>query len=294
MKLPSLTKQHQGEAYALGLSVIEAAFPLFAFFTVTALGAMHAYFYSLVVATGLLVFWVIVRKKTHELKRSHAYKDLAFTSLYITTVFSLVFLALQYTSPSHVMIILFLQVLFSYLFLGRQSEEKLDRPHLLGVVLMTMGAIIILFPADLKPNPGDFLALLAAITAPIANYYQKRARQKVSSETILMVRGLIALPFIYVLAITFEPSPSWLMIQEQFIWLFLTGFLVFVLAKLMWIEALHRMPITKLNAMFAFSPLLTIFLVYLVLNEIPSWIQLFGALPILIGSIFITQKLSSK
>ena len=293
MKPTLISKQHKGEAYVLGLSFIEAAFPLFAVFTVVNLGAMHAYFYSLLIATTLLILWVLYRKKLSELKRRHAYKDLFLTSFFITTVFSLVFTALNYTSPSHVMIILFLQVLFSYLFLGRQPNESLPFIHLLGVVLMTIGAVIILFPQDFQFNLGDLLVLLAAMLAPIANLYQKRARQYVSGETILLVRGLIALPVIYLLASLFEATPSWLMIQQQFVWLFLTGFLVFMIAKLLWIESLHLLPITKVNALFALSPLLTILLVYVFLGDIPSLIQLLGAVPIVLGSIFITRQIKS-
>jgi len=293
LKPTLISKQHKGEAYVLGLSFIEAAFPLFAVFTVVNLGAMHAYFYSLLIATTLLTLWVLFRKKFSELKRRHAYKDLLLTSFYITTVFSLVFIALNYTSPSHVMIILFLQVLFSYLFLGRQPNESLPVIHLLGVVLMSIGAVIILFPQDFQFNLGDLLVLLAAMLAPIANLYQKRARQYVSGETILLVRGLIALPVIYLLASLFENSPSWLIIQQQFVWLFLTGFLVFMVAKLLWIESLHLLPITKVNALFALSPLLTIALVYVFLGDTPSWIQLLGAIPIVLGSIFITRQIKS-
>lgn len=292
MPLMKHKKQFQGEAFTLALSIIEAHFPIFAFFTVSALGAIHAYFYSLVVASVLLVIWVVARQKLPELKVTTAYKNLALTSLFITTLFSLIFLALQTTSPSHVAIILFLQVLFSYLFLGRKPGEQLDRNHLIGVIFMTLGAVIILFPNQFTIKLGDGLALLAAIIAPFANQYQKRARAEVSSETILMVRSLIALPFLYLLAQLLETEPSWAEIQSQALWLFLTGAMVFVVSKILWVEALHRLPITKVTALYAFSPLMTLGLVYLYLAEAPTWTQVMGALPILIGSLFITRKAS--
>ncbi|MDG4812172.1 DMT family transporter [Hydrogenovibrio sp. 3SP14C1] len=282
--------QLKGETYTLLLSIIEAHFPIFAFFTVAALGALHAYFYSLVVAAVFLVFWFVIRGRFVELKRTAAYKNLALTSLFITSLFSLIFLALQTTSPSHVAIILFLQVLFSYLFLGRKPGEVLDKNHLIGVVLMTFGAIIILFPNKFTLNLGDGLALLAAIIAPFANLYQKRARSFVSSETILMVRTLIALPFIYLLAFYFESTPSWQMIQTQWLWILLTGGLVFFISKMLWVEALHLLPITKVNALYAFSPLLTILLAYWYLDDVPTWAQILGGVPIVLGSYFITQK----
>ncbi|KUJ75827.1 hypothetical protein AVO42_11160 [Thiomicrospira sp. XS5] len=290
LKSPQHKNQLKGEAYSLALSILEAHFPIFAFFTVSALGALHAYFYSLLVATVVLIIWFLARGKRHELKRTEAYKNLALTSLFLTTLFALVFLALQTTSPSHVAIILFLQVLFSYLFLGRRPGETLDRTHLIGVILMTGGAMIVLFPDKFTLVLGDGLALLAAAIAPIANFFQKRARAQVSSETILMTRSLIALPFVYLLAVTFETTPSWAAIEAQWLWLFLTGFLVFFISKIFWVEALHLLPITKVNALFAFSPLLTLVLAYFYLNEVPTWSQILGGLPIIIGSYFITQK----
>ncbi len=49
MSRPLKSLQHKnqlkGEAYSLALSILEAHFPIFAFFTVVALGALHAYFY---------------------------------------------------------------------------------------------------------------------------------------------------------------------------------------------------------------------------------------------------------
>jgi len=183
-------------------------------------------------------------------------------------------------------------VLFSYLFLGRKPGEQLDRSHRIGVILMPCGALVILFPNQFTLKLGDGLALLAAVIAPFANLFQKRARADVSSETILMVRSIIALPFLYLLAKIFEVDPGWSEIKAQAVWLLLTGGLVFVVSKIFWVEALHRLPITKVTALFAFSPLLTLGLVYFYLDTPPTWVQILGAIPIVIGSIFITQKAS--
>lgn len=286
----TVLSRYRGEFFTFLLSLIEAFFPIFSFFTVTALGALHAYFYSIVVASILLVFWLVLRGKLYQLKRTEAYPALFFTSLYITTLFCLVFLALKYTTPGHVAIILFLQVLFSYLFLGRRTEERLSKHHLFGVALMTLGALIVLFPHKIQFNLGDLLVLLAAMIAPIANLYQKRARQFVSSEVILATRTIIALPVVYLFAANFEATPSWQEIKDNAHWLLLTGGLVFVVSKILWVEALYLLPITKVNAFYAFSPLLTLWLAYLILNEAPSWSQIAGALPILVGSYFLTRK----
>lgn len=282
--------QRKGELFALTLTLIEAWFPIFAFFTVTALGGLHAYFYSLCIASIFLGVWWILRRKTHEIRYRQAYFPLAMTGLLITSVFALVFTALQYTSPNNVALILFLQVLFSYLFLGRKQGETLSGRHTLGVILMTVGAVLVLFPEHFVLRLGDLLVLLAAILAPFGNLYQKQARQSVSSETILLVRTLLALPFLYILARVFESSPTWAQIEQQATWLLLTGLLVFTISKIFWVEALHRLPITKVNALYAISPLLTIALSYWLLDELPTPSQMAGIIPILLGGVLITRK----
>ena len=286
-----LTTSQKGEIYALTLTVIEAWFPIFAFFTATALGGLHAYFYSLALSVVFLAVWWWIRKKQYEIKITAAYKDLALTSFFITVLFVLTFIGLQYTSVNNVAILLFLQILFSYLFLSYKPEERLTIKQTFGALLMTIGALLILFPEEFKLQFGDALVLMAAMIAPIANLYQKRARARVSSETILLVRSAIALPFLYILAITFEPSVSWSQLQSQWLWLLLTAFLAFFIGKILWVEAIHLLPITKVNALFAFAPLMTMILSYLFLNEVPTAEQVFGIVPILVGSYLITRNL---
>jgi len=280
---------NRGELYAFSLTLIEAWFPIFALFSVAALGGLHAYFYSLSIAVIFLFVWWLLRGKQHEIGKRSAYKNLALTSLYITSLFALTFVGLQYTSATNVAIILFLQILFSYLFLGKKQGESLNRQHTLGAVLMTIGALLVLFPGTWQINIGDVLVLIAAMVAPIANTYQKKARAQVSAETVLLVRSLIALPFLFLLAYLLEVPPSWQQIQQQWYWLLLTGFLVFFVSKILWIEAIYLLPITKVNALYAFAPLMTMGLAYIVLQEVPSWSQVMGILPILLGGYFITR-----
>lgn len=294
MSDPSLSNsttdpQRRGEVYALGLTLIESWFPVVAFFTVGALGGLHAYFYSLCVAVACLLVWWLWRKRWVEILKSRAYFALAMTSLFITSLFALTFVGLQYTTPTNVAIILFLQILFSYLFLGRREGERLQRLHLLGAVLMTLGALMVLFPGRIELRLGDALVLLAAMIAPFANMFQKKARAHVSSETILLVRSVLALPLIWVLALWLEPQPGWVEVQQQWLGLFLTGFLVFFVAKLLWVEAIYLLPITKVNALFAFSPLMTMGWNYWVLGTFPDVWQVAGMLPILLGGYWITR-----
>jgi len=290
LKSQTISPERKGEFFAISLTVIEAWFPIFAAFSVAAIGALHAYFYSLLVAVFFLFVWWLWKKRVGELKRTDAYKNLALTSFFITSLFALTFIALEYTTATNVAIILFLQILFGFLFLGRKQQERLNFKQSIGAAFMTIGALLILFPGTVQINLGDLFVLGAAIIAPIANLYQKRARAQVSSETILLVRSLIALPFIYLLAVLLESSPTFEAVIQQSLWLFLTGFTVFFIAKMLWVEAIYLLPITKVNALFAFAPLLTMVLAFFILDEVPSYYQVLGIVPVLIGGYLITQQ----
>lgn len=294
MKLFGLNRQIQGELYVLTASFIEAWFPIAIFYIAHSLGGIHGLFYSLVIAGILLGVHATWSGKYKQFADTSAYPALLKTSLIMSTLFMLIFVGAQYTTASHVALIMFLQLLFAYLYFQRSLEEKLNRQHLLGAVLMGLGAIIILFPMGeiWKINLGDVLVLLAAMLAPLGNFYQKLARRKVASTNILLSRSVIGIPLVYWMATIFEAEPSWLMIQSQWPWLLFLGLMIFVVSKILWMESLHRLAITKVNALNAVSPLLTLVLAYWLLNEVPSFWQLLAVLPILLGGYLITRPIT--
>lgn len=161
--------------------------------------------------------------------------------------------------------------------------------HLMGAVIMGIGALIILFPKDFMFNKGDWLILVSAAMAPIVNLYQKRARVYCSAETILGFRTVVGFPIVALLAYILEPSVT----DEAFLsalpYLFLIAAGVYVAAKIMWIEALNRMSITKLSAMLALMPVFTLFFAYIYLDEVPEFRQLLGIVPVLVGGYLITK-----
>lgn len=69
--------------------------------------------------------------------------------------------------------------------------------------------------------------------------------------------------------------------------------MVYVVSKLMWIEALHRISITKLSAMFALVPMMTLIFAYFFLDEVPQFRQVLGIVPILLGGYLLTRPSES-
>lgn len=155
---------------------------------------------------------------------------------------------------------------------------------------MGIGAVAILFPKDLEFNKGDILILFAAMIAPVANYYQKRARRYYKADLILSVRYIASFPILFILAFTLEAVPLYENFIKALPYLLLSGLVVMGLAKILWIEAIYNISITKAAALGALVPVFTIFFAFLILNEIPNPLELFSIIPIVLGGYLITRK----
>ena len=204
-----MTKEREGELLMLGLTVLESWFPILSIVAMSYVGALHTYMYSLAIAFFFYIAIMYKRDRFKELKNRAAYKDLLLTTFWITFIFTLIFIGMRYTTAGNMAVIVFLQVLFSYLYFNVFGKEKMETIHLMGVVIMGTGALIILFPENFEFNKGDWLILASAAAAPIVNLYQKRARAYCSAETILGFRTVVGLPFVALLAYLLEPSVSY-------------------------------------------------------------------------------------
>lgn len=287
-----MTKEREGELLMVGLAVIESWFPIFSISAMAYIGALHTYTYSLIIALFFFIIIMYKRDRFKELKNKAAYKDLLLTSFWITTLFLLVFIGMQYTTAGNMAVIIFLQLLFAFLYFNVLGKEKMDTLHIIGATVMGIGALIILIPDELSFNKGDLIILLGAAIAPFANYYQKRARVYCSSETILGFRTVVGLPFIAVMAWYFEPATSYEGFIAALPYLLFIGTFIYVLSKIMWIEALHRISITKVSAMLGLVPVMTLIFAYFYLNEIPNIRQMLGILPVLAGGYLITKPIA--
>ncbi|MDX1295210.1 MAG: DMT family transporter [Sulfurimonadaceae bacterium] len=289
-----MKREREGELFVVILCLLESWFPILALFAIPVIGALYSYALVITVATAVLICILIWKKQLHLLLLPEAQKDLLLTSFFITLLFVLIFLGLQYTTAGNMAVIIFLQLLFSYLYFNVFGSEKMTLLHTWGALLMGIGAVVVLFPEELTLNRGDWLILPAAAVAPVANLYQKRARRYVSSMTILTYRNLAALPFVSLLAWSLEPQPGLQTLQGALPYIIAIALLVYVAAKILWVEALHRISITKVSALTAVLPIFTLFFAYIVLNEVPSIRQLAGILPILVGGYLITRPEPSQ
>ncbi len=285
-----MTNEKKGEVFMITNALFESWFPIIVLFTYSYLTPIFTYTLNICIASIFFIALIVARKKFYEFKNKEAYKDLLLTTLFITLLFLFVFLGLQYTTATNTAVILFMQLFFSFLYFNLIGKEYISKKHIAGATMMGAGAIVILFPDDFIVNKGDLLVLVAAMIAPFANYYQKRTRKYLCVENILAFRYIASLPFLLFFAYIFEPIPTSSNILEALPYLLASGLLIFGVAKIFWIEAIYRIPITKASALAAFMPVFTMFFAYLVLDEVPTLEQVLAIIPIVVGGYLITRK----
>lgn len=285
-----MINKYRGESYSIFTALLESLFPIISIYILVSIQPLFAYAFSIMVANVVFIAIITYKKTWSEFLIKEAWVDMLWLTFYITTLFILIMIGLQYTSAGNMSVIISLQLFFSYLYFNVFGKEKMTALHSFGALLMGVGAIIILFPNEFSLNKGDILILLAAIIAPLVSKYQKQARVFVSAKTILAFRNIVAFPFVLSFAFYMEQVPTVKNLEEVGIYIILNGILIFVISKMLFVEALSLLPITKMLALVSFMPVFTMIFAYFLLDEVASYRQLLGIVPILLGTYLITKK----
>ena len=290
MNFKKISSEKRGILFAWVFASLEGLFPILSIFILKSIGSIYAYTFSITIAMILFMIYLSARHKLHELFCRNALYDLLMTAFLINLMFVLIFIGLRFTTAGNMSVIIIMQLFFAYLYFNIFGPEKLGTLPTIGALIMAVGGVIVVFPEDFSVNIGDFLILFASAIAPIGNLYQKRARNYVSSETILAFRYAAAIPILLGLAYLFENNISKTEFLDAAPFILLNGILVFTLAKILWIEALHFTSITKLSAMVSLIPVFTLTFAYLIFGDMPTPRQLMGIVSVILGSMLISQK----
>ncbi|MDO8489165.1 MAG: DMT family transporter, partial [Candidatus Omnitrophota bacterium] len=236
-----------------------------------------------------------VRKKWLELKNTVALKDILITTLLLGIFYYLLtFFALRSTSAGNVSIIALTEILSSYLFFQVWRKDYMSAWHKIGAVFMVIGAFIVLYPSMGNFTGGEFLILIAAIIAPIGNLFAQRARKRVSSESILFIRSFITAIFGFILVFLSKSVFSYTDIKSSLVLILINGLLLLGLSKIFWIEGIHRISVTKANALSSISPLFTLLFAWILLQNPPSVGQVLAFIPMFLGVMLLGKVNKNK
>ena len=286
----NLSETKKGDLAILGGALLWSLFPILTILSYPRLSPLLALAWNTLFAGIFFGFIMLMRGKLRELAKPGILKYsliIAFTIGWL--YYGLYFSALKFTSAGNASIIALMELFFSYLLFNVWKKERFSGLHTIGAILMVFGAAIILFPKQgLSFHAGDFMVLLATACAPIGNYYQQKLRKIISSETLLFLRNLLTSPFFFLMS-WFLGDGLKLPITGNLIWIVaINGMVVLGLSRVMWMEGIHRISVTKANALGSIAPLFTLFFAYLILHQNPTIWQLASFVPLSAGLILLT------
>lgn len=268
-----------------------AFLPVITVLSYVAVPSLIALAWSTVFACAFFFVIVVLRKRWKELANPSLWKYIVgITLINGICYYVLFFTALKYTTPGNAAIISLLEILTSFIFFNVILKEKISKEYIIGACLMVVGAIIVLAPNFAGINIGDFLILAATLVAPVGNKFQQKARKIASAESIVFLRNLLAAPIIFLIAFLFGQHATFGDVQASLSFLLINGILILGLSRLLWVEGIHRMSVTKAVALQSAAPLLTLVAAWVLLSQAPTVWQLTSLVPLLLGVLFLTDQ----
>lgn len=290
-----LTETRKGEIYVISSYFLGAFFPIVSILTFSTLTPLYSYGLSILIATVFFAIMVTVKKKWSDFKKYEALKYSLASGLILSIVFYiLLFMGFKHTTAGNAGIMLLMEIFFSYVVFRAFMKENIKGGHIIGAFIMVMGAMIILFPGEIKINTGDILILLGTMIAPFGNHFQQKARDLISAEYHLFVRDLTATVIIIPLAYLIEGEISMSQINASLFFIIINGLILLGVAKIFWVEAIHRIPVAKAISFGPIAPAITLTFAYFILGETPTLWQFAGLIPIAFGALLILDIFEKK
>jgi len=291
----SKSEKRKGELYIYLEVILWAFFPVITILSYRKLPSLLSLAWSTFFSVIFFAVVVSYKKTWHQLKNPLVWKYIFFIVLFIGVLFySFYFTGLETTSAGNAGIIALFEIFTSFLFFNLFKKEFISAEHLVGSILMICGAFIVFLPNLRAIRIGDFFILAATFFPPIGNYYQQKIRKIASSETIMFARSLITAPIIFLLAFLLHQHASVETIKLSLPYLLINGLLIFGLSKLFWIEAIHRISVTKGNALNSMTPFLTLIIAWIFLKQSPNLWQLVSLIPLVAGVLLLTDQVNFK
>jgi drug/metabolite transporter (DMT)-like permease len=289
----ALPEQRKGEWFIFSATFIGAFFPIVATLSFANIPPFISLGWSTVLAGLFFAGLMLYRKSWGELRNPLLWRYCFVIALCIgVLLYGLFFTGLEKTTPGNAAIINLFAVFTSFLFFNAWRREPISFEYKIGASLMVLGALVVLAPGFSHINGGDLIVLAAMFFAPPGNFYQQKARNIASSETVMFLRSLLSAPLLFVLAYFIGERASLADITAAMPFLFINGVIILGVSKLFWIEGIHRTLVTKAEAFNTAGPFITLLFAFLLLQQSPTPWQLLSLAPLVLGVLLLTDQLS--
>jgi len=291
----TLSETRKGELYAFSEIFLWSFFPIVSILSFAKLPSLISFGWSAIFAAVFFACVVTYRRTWNECRSIELWKYLFFISLCIAVLYYVFFfLGLRSTSAGNAALVSEFEIFTTFFFFHIVRREYISSYHVLGAVCMVLGVAIVLVPQFSGFERGDLLILLATVFPPLGNLYQQKARLIASSETILFLRTILSIPIIFLLASLLGEHADLTAVRSSLLLLVINGAILLGWQKMLFLEAIHRVPIPKVIALGALTPFLTLVLAWFLVSQSPNIWQLTALVPLITGALLLTDQIRQK
>lgn len=290
-----MKEERKGELYIFSEAILWSLFPILAILTFAGLSPLLSLAWTTLLASLFFVGVMLYRGTWRDLKNPIVWRYGMLIAFFIGVWFyGLYYVGLKYTTPGNAALIALFEVLTTYILFNILRKEPFPLEHKLGAGFMVIGALIILGKNYSGFAVGDFLILGATLLAPFGNMFTQKCRDIASSETIMFMRSILSAVVMFALAVILGETISFDNVITILPFLLINGIVIFGVSKLLWIEGIHRISVTKAIIIQSMTPLLTLLFVWLFLSQAPTAWQLSSIVPLLLGVMLLTGRFRVK
>lgn len=282
-----MTEAQKGNIFILSETILWAFFPIVSMLGLTGIGGLVSLFWVNLFATIFYAVVMLFKNSWGDLKDTKVWIYTSGVVFFICVMlYGLYFVALPYTTPTNASIVVLFEIVPTYIFFHIIRKDPFKKIHLLGIVLVVIGAVVVLLPNSDGAHIGDWLILFAVFFPPLGNWFQQKARARASSESILFLRHILSTVVFAGLVYLLGDSLEFSEIKGIWGWLIINGFFVFGISKIFWVEAIHRMSVTRALAIASIGPAFTALFSWAILGHVPTITQIV-AIPFLVAGVCI-------
>lgn len=249
---------------------------------------LYLFVYFLLVYFFFLMF---INWTWWDYKKKEALVDVFLASITLGWLcWILYFYGISLLDPNTASMLLLVQIFFNFLFFNIYKKEAFSKNHIIWSLFMCAWAGMILYKWWLKIDFWALVMIFYSLVSTLWNYFVKKSRQKVSAIFISFNRNIIALFFVFILALFQWNFPETQIIKDNLpiialIWIWIFGF-----SKLFWVETIHRLPMFTASSFLTGIPVLVMIFSYFMIDLVPTTRQLIAFIPIFIGSLLLLRK----
>ncbi|MCX6732700.1 MAG: DMT family transporter [Candidatus Roizmanbacteria bacterium] len=288
-----LSVQRQGELYLIAGILLWSIFPIFTQLSYSAVSPYSSLAVSSLFSALFFAVILTIRHRWREVLNIKALRYTLYSTFFVGIIYYLLyFLSLRYSSAGNVSILALSEAFFSFLLFHVWKKEYIPKEHIYGAAFILLGAVIVLVPSITLFHIGDLLILLGAAIVPFGNLFVQKARKLVNTETIMFVRGFVGSCSIFILSFLFHAASPLPQVLHSLSYLITNGVFILGLSTMLWVEGIHRIPVTKANALSSLGPLITLLFAWVIFKTSPTSWQLISFIPMFIGVLLISKKIS--